>query len=702
MHLMIDMRAPIEGQRRSLPKPPICHGMYNLKNSGNGLWGAVKEDVRDQSLSKSYLNISSAAASWREDESGDRAAASAGLRAGVGVEGVLAVSTSSYERVPGFGVWDRSMGLRGGAATTETNGDDSSRKEDEEMNVLDSSHSSDSEDLEDSDAGVQVETEAADSVPSATLRRDARYTRKQLRKQTIMDKEQELCLKWLNQYGKRYVPPTPKFLILWDNGNRKFSKADVMRRTAWMGIALGLKSREELPFMRTIVIKDVQCTAITARSPEMARKLLGLHEVGPCKVKIEKDKVKNTVHGVIFDYYDKYKKVSDEAMVGVLSDHGVLKVERFTRGLTKDPTKSFKITFDGLECPESVTTINNDWFMVKPFVQAPLRCYKCQKYDHPSKGCRSKVSVCQRCGEEGHESKTYVGNALVATCENDEKCYHCKGAHEAGNRFCETYKAHRKVNELMVLSKLTKQEAKLRVFGVVRSSRTDAQVVVAGLAERQEVENKTAIDELNAKVDRVLQSPVTLEALNAKLDLVMAQAGLQAAPRTEGENMEEMINKAVHHQVAGLQKELKEVKDDSKRRYDELDTEFKKQRAQLSDLKKENAQLRKDKENVVKQLDQAAEKHRKELEKERAEKDKLQKQVTALLKGRDRSLSPHEEHDSKLPKTSDSRRGNSTSGRSRGKGGGARGGASQPSLSQPTPQPMDTTALKSAKSKAGR
>ena len=133
-----------------------------------------------------------------------------------------------------------------------------------------SGHSEDSEDVFiDSDGLIEdfsveevikkyeskINNKTTAEKPNASQKRMERRMRQ-------MDKEEKQCLEWHRRYDKVYEPPTPKYLLLEDNGRRQYTKEDIMRRTAWMGRALD-KSRDELPEMRRVTIKEKQYIPVT-------------------------------------------------------------------------------------------------------------------------------------------------------------------------------------------------------------------------------------------------------------------------------------------------------------------------------------------------------------------------------------------------------------------------------------------------------
>ena len=59
---------------------------------------------------------------------------------------------------------------------------------------------------------------------------------------------------------------------------------------------------------------------------------------------------------------------------------------------------------------------------VKPYVQNPLRHYKCQRFGHHQDQC-TQLPICRRCGECNGQNN----------CQKDYKCANCQGNHGAGS-----------------------------------------------------------------------------------------------------------------------------------------------------------------------------------------------------------------------------------------------------------------------------
>ena len=85
---------------------------------------------------------------------------------------------------------------------------------------------------------------------------------------------------------------------------------------------------------------------------------------------------------------------------------------------------------------------------VRIYIKHPRRCFKCHKFGHPSKYCRSPQSVCPRCGSTLHTS-----------CEHPPCCPNCKGSHIASSVDCPSFLLEKEILEQMTINKLDRREA---------------------------------------------------------------------------------------------------------------------------------------------------------------------------------------------------------------------------------------------------
>ena len=43
---------------------------------------------------------------------------------------------------------------------------------------------------------------------------------------------------------------------------------------------------------------------------------------------------------------------------------------------------------------------------IRPWINKPLRCKRCQEYGHSIKKCKKQITICANCSEEGHDEST--------------------------------------------------------------------------------------------------------------------------------------------------------------------------------------------------------------------------------------------------------------------------------------------------------
>lgn len=138
------------------------------------------------------------------------------------------------------------------------------------------------------------------------------------------------------------------------------------------------------------------------------------------------------------------------------------------------PTNTVKIFFFGQNFPEYIY-IWNARFPCEPFIPATKQCYRCFRFGHLSKQCKSTNEKCFTCGDSGHTKKE---------CKSKEpKCNNCGQAHESTSRNCPERKRQENINTLMATHNMSYQEAsleipKLRETGNYYSVRTENKFAV--------------------------------------------------------------------------------------------------------------------------------------------------------------------------------------------------------------------------------
>ena len=404
--------------------------------------------------------------------------------------------------------------------------------------------------------------------------------------------DRQLCNKWLNKYGT-YIPPTPKFLLIKNQGRTLFSEENVLRRTAWIGRLLNISDKSLLPEMRKIEYinenkEKIQAIAVKTETAEQATTLLKVTKIGSCKVSVEKDYKKNTISGVLFDpdNYLQKQKMTEEEMKQLLASEGVLSINK----IGKETSRSYKVVFDKLEIPDRVKIFGERRsFPISNYIPNPLRCFKCQYYDHSKSKCRATTYTCQRCGGS-HQNKIFSSSSpsekkLEWECKETPQCIHCKQEHEAGDASCIRQKEQKEINKLMVNQKISRYEAKTRVIGNQAISHTRA-IITAQKLEQKEVEaaqSKGVIDAIHKKLEQITsQLEKTMpEQITPQLEKTMPDKTPENLPG----NLNEMILQAVETSTKKLQ-------EDFEQKLKLVQTDLTKQTEAMNQLLQENTRLK--------------------------------------------------------------------------------------------------------------
>ena len=149
--------------------------------------------------------------------------------------------------------------------------------------------------------------------------------------------------------------------------------------------------------------------------------------------------LKGIAHGVDLDF-------SEDDLKDDLSCESGVKITDVKR---LGNTKSIVITFGGTQLPSHVF-FGYLRYSVKLFIPNPIRCFKCQRYGHIAKNCRSVVR-CGKCGQN-HDIKE-------CSAEKQEKCCNCQGDHKASSRDCAFYKEAQSIVKVKTEQRITYSEA---------------------------------------------------------------------------------------------------------------------------------------------------------------------------------------------------------------------------------------------------
>ncbi|KAF0297978.1 Gem-associated protein 2 [Amphibalanus amphitrite] len=166
---------------------------------------------------------------------------------------------------------------------------------------------------------------------------------------------------------------------------------------------------------------------------------------------VEPHRSKNSSRGVIncFDL----RNVSDEDIADGLSEYGVTAARRILTRRGTVPTNNIILTFDTTDMPNEVR-VGYIKVRVRPYVPAPMRCYRCQRFGHTKDNCRGRPT-CSKCASQDHTDDT---------CDSETpRCVNCgegQKPHSAYDRSCPTYVKEKEINTIKATRNLSFKEAR--------------------------------------------------------------------------------------------------------------------------------------------------------------------------------------------------------------------------------------------------
>ena len=170
----------------------------------------------------------------------------------------------------------------------------------------------------------------------------------------------------------------------------------------------------------------------------------------------------NSSKGVIRDYHQDLRDMTEEQIKNELSSQGVTHVSRFI--LKKDnkeiKTNTLFLTFD-THIPPAKFKIGYYIVNVQPYIPNPLRCFQCQKFGHSKKWCKNQLA-CWKCGSEGHDGGDCTAETVC--------CLNCKGDHFASSKSCPVWIQEKEIQRVKTEKSLSYGEARKLVVSSSSSS----------------------------------------------------------------------------------------------------------------------------------------------------------------------------------------------------------------------------------------
>lgn len=124
----------------------------------------------------------------------------------------------------------------------------------------------------------------------------------------------------------------------------------------------------------------------------------------------------------------------------------LLHVQRLTRKQVNDnkvvyvPSQTMKLTFAGPDIPKHVIL----WYSripCEPFVQSTVQCFKCLRFGHITKVCKSRTQICKACYQHHDDNQ----NCNISQVQ----CVNCKGMHNPKSPSCPELERQKNIKLMM-------------------------------------------------------------------------------------------------------------------------------------------------------------------------------------------------------------------------------------------------------------
>ncbi|KAF0298468.1 Nucleic-acid-binding protein from mobile element jockey [Amphibalanus amphitrite] len=116
-------------------------------------------------------------------------------------------------------------------------------------------------------------------------------------------------------------------------------------------------------------------------------------------------------------------------------------------------TNNIILTFDSTDLPSEIR-VGYVKVRVRPFVPAPMRCFRCQRFGHTKDNCRGRPT-CSKCASQDHTDET---------CDSETpRCVNCgegQTPHSAYDRSCPAYVKEKEIMTIKATRNLSFKEAR--------------------------------------------------------------------------------------------------------------------------------------------------------------------------------------------------------------------------------------------------
>lgn len=191
---------------------------------------------------------------------------------------------------------------------------------------------------------------------------------------------------------------------------------------------------------------------VEVNSAEQSKKLKKMTRFHEFEVSVKEHETLNKSKGVVT--CRDLLNCSLTEIIENLADQGVIDAKRVMKrndGKLEE-TASLIITFNRDTLPSKIKAGIHRSLPVRPYIPAPMRCFKCQKFGHISARCNN-LEKCV-CGSTPHPD---------TPCSEPMKCVNCEGNHSSRSRNCPIYKEEVAVQKVRVTENISFAEARKKV-----------------------------------------------------------------------------------------------------------------------------------------------------------------------------------------------------------------------------------------------
>lgn len=268
-------------------------------------------------------------------------------------------------------------------------------------------------------------------------------------------------------------------------------------------------------------------------SAAQSNRALQLKKMIDLQIIVEPHVALNTSKGVIT--CKDLLNCTEQEIVAELESIGVTEVKRIKTKVADqlEDTASHILTFNTPKLPTSIKVAFHN-LPIRPYIPAPLRCYRCQQFGHSAAKC-SKPQICI-CDKPLHEGKR---------CETEVICINCKGNHNARSRNCPVYKMEAAIQKIKTEEKITYFEAKKKVVIQTPKNISYAQATEVPEKIKTRTENNINIESLVKELIPAIvqnlkhffvtksESRLPMDSRRGSVSSILSEAGSEKRKRTE-------------------------------------------------------------------------------------------------------------------------------------------------------------------------